>query len=481
MNLSLRNRFLAGVILGTAVLLGLFSIILYTTMRRALLMQFDRSLLNTARLLSAVIEDEGALEDQNQQGHQDEEDNLPGPRIEFEFDVRMIPEFNTLNGGAYYQFQTKDGNVLARSPSLGDRDLAFPESVSETPRMQSCLLPDGKQGRAAGYQFIPKEKGRTALSIVVARDTDTLNGQLQSLRWLLTGASAVVIGISLLIAIFITRTGLKPIRRLADEIETLDAENLGSRHFSQSCPAELVPVVDCLNDLFGRLQAAFSRQRQFNTDAAHELRTPLAGLQATIEVCLSRMRQPEEYRTALQDCLEMIQKLHRLTETLLSLTRLETNAQTLQTEPVCLHELITGLWAGFSDRAAEQKLHFQNNLGREITCLSNRDLLSMILFNLIDNAVEYTDTGGHIRIEGNPSSKTVTLSVSNSGCRLAPEDLDHLFDSFWRGDKSRKDTGKHCGIGLSAAKRAAKALDGRISARIKPNGLFLIELELPTA
>ncbi|HPC65386.1 MAG TPA: hypothetical protein PK525_12295 [Anaerohalosphaeraceae bacterium] len=301
MTLSLRSRFLTGVILGTAILLSLFSMILYTIMRHALLTQFDRSLLNTARLLSAAIEDEGAPENQNQQGHQDEEDNLSGHQIEFEFDVRMIPEFNTLNGGAYYQFQNDDGTVLVRSPSLGNSDLTLFQSFSEVPQIQTCQLPGGKQGRAVGYQFIPKGKGKLPLSITIARDAGHLYNQLHFLRWLLLTASATVIGVSLLIALLITRTGLKPIRRLAGEIKTLDAENLGTSHLPQQYPVELLPVVNCLNDLFQRLQAAINRERQFNADVTHELRTPLGG-----------SRRPLKFASASRDSRENTRRFCRI-------------------------------------------------------------------------------------------------------------------------------------------------------------------------
>ena len=159
---------------------------------------------------------------------------------------------------------------------------------------------------------------------------------------------------------------------------------------------------------------------------------------------------------------------------------MESLAPTVQKEPVNLNELISDLWPVFSDRALENRLRFQNNVPKTVTCISSKELFTVVLSNLLDNAVEYADPGGTIRIEGDRSAGTVILSVSNTGCRLEVKDAEHLFDSFWRGDQARQATGTHCGIGLSVVRRAVKAMGGQITAQIGSGGIFTAHLRLPT-
>ena len=276
MTVSLRTRLLAGIIIATAVLLSVFSVVVYTVTRQSMIQNFDTSLLSSARMLSAVIEDEGEHD-----GHDDDDENEDYERyysrngsqrgITFEFDVRMMPEFNRLNGGGYYQIWGRDGLVLVRSPSLDEQNLAYFKSDSNVPVYRDMRLPDTKQGRAVSYPFLPRaddelspnelQQDRT-LTLVLARNSDQLYSHLSFLKWLLAGASVGVIFLSTGVGFVVTRTGLRPIHALARAITSVREDNLGLEFPSEQYPPELAPVCQCLNDVFGRLEESFRREKQ---------------------------------------------------------------------------------------------------------------------------------------------------------------------------------------------------------------------------
>jgi signal transduction histidine kinase len=114
-----------------------------------------------------------------------------------------------------------------------------------------------------------------------------------------------------------------------------------------------------------------------------------------------------------------------------------------------------------------------------MTCNSDPDGLSMVISNLLDNAVEYTDKGGQIWTQGKQFGNKIEIAVSNTGCRLTKNETSQVFDCFWRGDSSRTDTGTHCGLGLALVQRIITALGGSASVEVLSGGIFTIRLVLP--
>jgi len=482
MTVSLRTRLLSGIVVGMVVLLALFCVLLYAIIHHILVDQFDTSLLRSAKMLSAVIEREtlGADEDDRQNRiYKDDQE-----RLEFDFDVGMTPEFQTPEGGAYYQFWHHDGTVILRSPSLGQRDLPYFGTASVVPVVQEAVLPDGQPGRVIGYRFTPKTEqddsveGRS-LTLAVGRDATELNDFLAFLRWLLVSCSLVVVMLSALVGLTVTKTGLRPIHGLAAEIESVDEQSLEQSFSAKAYPPELVPICERLNALLERIRSSFERERQFNADVAHELRTPLAGIQSAIEVCLSRSRQAPEYEQTLQDCLAITRTMHRLVGTLMALSRLGGEQVSLARQSVDLKALIDERWRLFADKAHDRKLTFENRVQESLSCTSSKDPLGMIVANVLENAVEYANEEGRISVTAEETNDGVVLSISNTGCRLDPDEVHRVFDSFWRADVARTDTGTHCGIGLAVVRKVAQALGVSIEATVEQNDIFTIRLELP--
>ncbi len=466
---SLRTRLLVGIIGGMMLLLLAFSLIIYTVIRRALVNQFDASLAATARILAASVE------------YDDDE-------IELELDVQMMPEFQSLEKPACYQFWQHDGTAVARSPSLGTDDLLLFEGSLGVPVFRALHTRNGQPGRAVGLKFKPRTDGRDdeqqptkqqTLTLVVARDVGDLYYHLRFLRWLLVIASVGTIALSLLVAAFVVRRGLSPLNSLAAQIAAIKEDDLTVRIGSENMPAEVMPIRKRLNDLLSRLEASFGRERRFTADVAHELRTPLAGMRSTLEVTLTRMRDINEYQASLSDCLAISKNMQAMVDNLLALARIDAHQMTFHRDRIQLAELVNSCWQAFLDKARERSIVFENRIPAEMSCQSDRESLSMVLSNLLDNAVEYSNEAGQIWTTTHHVGDRVEITVANTGCRLTNEQVLQVFDCFWRGDSSRTETGVHCGLGLALVQRIIKALGGHTAVEVQNGGIFTVRLTLP--
>jgi signal transduction histidine kinase len=164
---------------------------------------------------------------------------------------------------------------------------------------------------------------------------------------------------------------------------------------------------------------------------------------------------------------------------LLMLARLDAKQISFQTEQIRLAELVNSCWQPFLDKALERQIKFENSIKAETTCESDRQNLSIVLSNVLANAVEYADEGGQIRTSTCYKDDSVEVAVSNTGCKLTTEQVSHVFDCFWRDDLSRTDTGTHCGLGLALVQRLVRALGGNAFAELKPPGIFIVRIILP--
>jgi signal transduction histidine kinase len=491
MIVSLRGRLLWGIIGGMVILLLVFSVLLYGIMHKALMRQFDASLLSTARMLTAAIEDERRDESSNKENsgennNQQETDEEEG--VKFEIDVRMIPEFNRVSGSGFYQLQRQDGEVIARSPSLQANEQLETTEISEKPRYHKVILPRNNCGRSvciwfvsggekADTQFDSAKKEGQLLSLVVARDSTELYEKFMFLRLLFMGASAAVILLSFGIGLWVVKTALKPLNYLAGEIAAVNVNTLNHQLNLANLPSEMVPVVQKLNNLLDRLKLSFEREHCFTSDVAHELRTPLAGIRSTLEVALSRQRDLPAYQESMADCLGIARQMQELVDKLLALARLDTNQITLTRNTFSIAELIENCWKPFAETARKRGIAFENRTSKELLCRTDKEYLAMALTNLLENSADYTNPGGRIWLESRKSQQHITLTLANTGCNLSPEQAGKVFDRFWRADSSRSDTGVHCGLGLALVEKIIRSLSGSIQITSQ-NGIFMTTIVL---
>jgi two-component system, OmpR family, heavy metal sensor histidine kinase CusS len=448
---SIRARLLAGTAIAVSLAFAISGVLVLVLARSSLYTQFDETLVARAGALSALVE-------------QDEDS------VEVELDPAGVP-----GEGAYFELWQSE-RVLLRSTSLGTGDLERSPGPSA---IRNVVLPDGNDGRQITLRFAarrepdaPSTEPPAAVTLVLARPVAEVSTAVTRLGGVLVGVGLFGTLLCLAILAGVVRFGLAPVRSLAAAIAELREGDLAVKLEAATTPHELRPVVERLDELLRRLAAAFTRERELTAEIAHELRTPIAGLRATIEVAMSREdRPPEKYRAALADCLAITRQTERLVETLLSLARLDAGTAPVAKTPLDLDELVRESLASITARAAERDVAIVTALPA-VSATTDRDMLQLVLHNLVDNAVSYVEDGGTIRVELAPG----TIKISNTGCALAPADAERVFERFWRGDAARS-AGMHAGLGLALCKKLVSLLGGTITARVD-DGSFVAVVTL---
>jgi two-component system sensor histidine kinase QseC len=473
------------------LVLSASGMLLYLLVHASMFSQFDTGLTEKALSLLRLMEDKDG-------------------RIKLKADELRLPEFVRHDRPDFLQVWRDDGTVLHRSPSLGEDDLRQTAVSSTGPTVAAVTLPDGRPGRQAAIRFTssqerkkkePKHRkgppgspetasaagkegpakhdlSRTEAPIVLvlARDTLDLDATLARFQFLLIVIGAAATLVSAGIMAWVVRRGLLPVNRLATQIEQVGEADLSIRMDLPKAPAEMLPVVQRINDMLERLQAAFAREKSFTSDVAHELRTPLAGLKSIIEVAHSRIRHPEEYREALGDCLAIADQMRTMVNNLLSLARAESGQLKLTRTSVLVAEVFRDCWMPLAERSEQRRLSVSWGLDPEGTVDTDQEQFRLVVGNLLDNAVTYADAGGSIRIESASDNGRLVLRVSNSGSQLSQEQAERVFDRFWRGDAARSATGVHCGLGLALVRKIVTVLGGTIRVESAIGGNFTVHL-----
>ena len=463
---SLRGRLLIGTTAVTAAALLVLGAAIDTTVRRALLSEFDTALIAKATSVASMVEQHGG-------------------RVQFEFQSSMMPEFAAAKDPEYFEVWLKD-RPFVRSQSLGTSDLAF-TSATTSPQINWTKLRDGRRGRTVALAFSPyidpdEPGGMNDLSvratILVARDTAALDHLLAQLRWAALGLCVGAIVISGTALVLLIRHATGPLNNLAEQLETLDESDLNTRLETDGLPSELAPVVDRLNGLLSRLDTAFARERSFTADVAHELRTPVAGLLATLEVCRTRSRSASDYEATIDKAVQQLSHLQSLVQNLLLLARADAGQLQIAATTVDAAALVEECWLSFADCATHKRLHVTRELAQQCAVRSDPNLLRMVIMNLLDNAVTYVDAGGSLAIQIAARGDRASLEISNSGSLLKPEDAQRVFARFWRGDASRSHNGRHAGLGLSLSQRLLAIMGDTISIESTSGGRFTARVNL---
>jgi len=376
-----------------------------------------------------------------------------------------------------------NGVVLARSGSLGQRDLVAAKTNHEMssitlgtePARQITLrttarVEDAHEEGSAGPDANPSG---APITVVFARTTTAVDATSTKIARVMIGVGLAGCVVCLVLLLLVVHVGLRPNRDLASTIAGIREADLSARVAKATTATELAPIAERLDEMLGRLAAAFTRERELTAEVAHELRTPLAGLRATIELALDRERPAERYRAALEQSLSITHQTSRVVESLLSLARLDAGQASLDATPIDVDQLVRDAVATIHSRAVERGIQIVTELDA-VTLTTDHDKLRIVVTNLLDNAVTYAGAGGELRI----TLIGGVLRVMNTGCTLTPEQAAHVFDRFWRRDTSRDQAAGHVGIGLALCKKLVELLDGKIDVTVR-DGRFTATVMLP--
>jgi signal transduction histidine kinase len=498
---SIRSNLIVTQFAGLALVLGIVGIFLFLFVRKTLIGNFDESLITKAQVVQRTLQlDDGRLKWNNEsQSHM----NLnPQDSQEFCFQI-------TLTNGSTFQ----------RSALLGTNILVIKPPLTETPVFWSLMLPNGQAGRAVGMRLRISKPPEAPKSLVrrdreeddenehdplkrMMNPLDPLSGKkmpgkparirVAEVDLVLAGSMASVaqtLGLlrtALIFAGFLVLLGaggvvsfalhrsLSPVNRLAQWAGSVHANSLHERFSTTQLPLELRPISKCLNDLLSRLEQSFERERRFNSNLAHELRTPVGELRAIAEVALKW--GPQSHADNSRDTLEIAMQMESIIKRLLDLARCETGRIPLQSETVRLAPLVRDILLPLQNTAASKSLKLDLIVPAGAQWNTDRTLLELILTNLLGNAVEYTPEHGTISVDCEVHKGNLRFVVENTVSNLTKDELPMLFHRFWRKDASRTGS-KHAGLGLALSQAFAQQLGFTLNAELKDDVTLMLILE----
>lgn len=311
-------------------------------------------------------------------------------------------------------------------------------------------------------------------------------------------ATTIIILLSSVCTYFLTKKTLTPLQRLTSEVSQIQAQNLSTQLAVPNSKDEIAQLTSSFNEMLARLDNAFSTQKQFSANAAHELRTPLAVLQTNLEV-FEKKQEPEmvEYRQLFTMIKEQTARLSQLVGTLLDMTNLKSVPRTDQ---VTLEELVDEVFCDL-DPVAEKagiSIHFDDNSSQDwhtdvhtpdASALNNNIrnitgsyvLLYRAVYNLVENAIKYNRPNGSVTVSVKEKNGQAMILVKDTGIGISPENQKKIFDPFFRVDKSRSRAMGGAGLGLALVDSIAREHGGSVKVLESNEKGSIIALMLPVS
>jgi len=297
--------------------------------------------------------------------------------------------------------------------------------------------------------------------VVVGQLTTEITDVLHTFMYIIIFAMIGVLVLAGLGGLFLADRVLRPVERITKTAQKIEGSDLSQR-IDVKTDDELGRLAVTLNEMIGRLEEAFSRQRQFTADASHELRTPLAIMQAEATLALSKERTSDDYRKSLETISQESDYMSAVIGKLLFLARSDAGKEQLNFEDVDLKELIIGLAANIEALAQDKGIKFTVDTKDDVNVSGDKVKLRQLFTNILENAVRYTPADGKISVSLLEKESNAVVSISDTGIGIPPEHLPHIFERFYRVDKARARADGGIGLGLAIAKIIAESHKGKI-------------------
>ena len=340
------------------------------------------------------------------------------------------------------------------------------QSVSRSGRLFQILA-----ARAGDAQ------GGPARYIQIAMDRHNEEHLLARYRewfWLVLSVSVILASIA---GYVIAKGGMRPIESISHTAERIRSTTLHERIDTSGLPAELLGLAKTFNTMLDRLQESFARISQFSDDVAHELRTPIHNLQSEIEVALRKARSSEDYRDVLGSCLEEGRRISRVIQSLLFLARADNTPELLQRENVDISKELATVQEFYEAAASEAGVNLRIAAPSGLSASLERTLFQQAIGNLVSNAIAHTPRGGSVRVTACEDGQWLKVSVTDTGCGIAPEHLPYVLDRFYRVDRARSGSRQNVGLGLAVVKSIVERHGGSMGIESKPGEGTCVSLQ----
>ncbi|WP_298154202.1 ATP-binding protein [Flavobacterium sp.] len=366
-----------------------------------------------------------------------------------------------LKGQALFKSANLQGNHLLFNPQ--NKTTAFYNAIINNQRIRQGQFP------------VFNDKGKIIGQLTIGVSQQESYNVLHNLLIVLLATYIFIISILYFIMIFVASKAIAPVDQLIQSASRINDANINSRLPLPENEDEIRQLAETINDLLNRLESSFYQQKQFTSDASHEMQTPLAGIKGIIEVLLRKPRTAERYEEKLREVLVQTNRLSQLHDQLLQLARLESTVMIAKKDKVHLTEIIKKYLNTHETLIKKQAIQIQSSVPLEAQVWADSILLEMIADNLISNAIKYNKMGGNIFIDWNPANRT--LSITDEGIGIDSDQLLSLFNRFFRADDSRSSQIPGNGLGLSIAKRLCDVQSIGLSVRSTKNigSTFLLQ------
>ncbi len=438
---SIRLRLALWYTAALALIIVIFSGTVYLAVRRSLLSQASAQLERDMAVLQKVI------------AH----------------DLDEVHEIDEHGSTAY--FQLWDGEQVVFESVDWRKANINPEHYARTPGSRGrwhspsertfLLRTENVTAASRKSAYLPAVTPGRPLQVSVAVDLEPVEQGLHSLLLTLFVGVPCAVAAAILGGYILAGRVLRPVGAIANQAAHISADTLGARLPVENPDDELGQLATVFNDALARIEDAFDRLRRFTTDASHQLRTPLAAIRSVGEVALRDGGDPAACREVIGSMLEETERLTRLVDGLLVLTRGELSRQNIQRETIDVSAVtkeVVDLLRVLSEEK-RQILTFDDD--RAVLATAERGTLRQCLLNLLDNAIKYTPPGGQIRVWVRRDARSrPVVEVNDTGPGIAPDHRERIFDRFYRVENVDQTAG--AGLGLAIARWAAELNGGHI-------------------
>tara|TARA_R110000868_G_scaffold40008_4_gene138762 strand:- start:11144 stop:12523 length:1380 start_codon:yes stop_codon:yes gene_type:complete len=382
-------------------------------------------------------------------------------------------EHNTVDvNPVFIQFLDANGDVLEKSPNLKNQILYFNKSIPDNELFDSKIL----KNKIRQIQVPIYQNEKVIGYLIIAMSLEDASMVLQNLSEILIIAYPLILLILFLIARFIAGRSIKPISSIIETSNIITKDNLKSRIPLPQKKDELYVLSKTINNLLDRIETAVERERQFTSDASHELRTPLTVIKGTLEVLIRKPRNQEEYQDKINYCIIEVNHLNNIVDQLLLLARYENQNQSIKIENVCLNAVLLDTISRFSSLIQSNNIQLITQFSNDIYVKSDRYLVTIIINNIISNAIKYSNFNGILTFAVTELDGKVVCTITDSGIGIPKEDLQKIFNPFFRSQSTDHPDIKGTGLGLSIVSRLCKLLDIDVAISSKENEGTQVEL-----
>ncbi len=302
---------------------------------------------------------------------------------------------------------------------------------------------------------------------------------LSAYYWRVTAAAAISVLLAALLGLLVLKRGFRPLSEMAERAAEVSPTNIAIRLRENDAPQELRRLAASFNAMLDRLSDGYEHLSQFSADLAHEIRTPIGVLMGQTQVTLNKVRNAGEYQQVLESNLEELQRLSRIVENILFLAHADHAGLSVEKTPLVLADELHKIAEYFEGVAEERNIRLVVEASGALQ--ANPVMCRRAVSNLVVNAVRYAVPGSTVRLSSKLQGQGTCIEVENQGDAIPQEQLDRLFDRFYRGDKSRSEFTESNGLGLAIVRAIMLVHGGSAEVTCSATGVINFSLYFPQA